>query len=245
MAVDAAILDAVIMGKAPWTIRFYQWLSPSLTVGYFQKSSDIDQEACSRMGIPIIRRLTGGRAVFHDREITCSVVMTVPPGSPGSVRETFKSINQALLDGLASFGIEGMFVKPQRGGEKKSSSSPICFNAPSQYEVLLEGKKVLGSAQTRRSGVLLQQGSLPLTMDRNTMAKCFGRRPGGADDIKGLLEFIDRNIDEQALINACIAGFERSFCGSLAEGALHGSEAQEACYLEETKYGSREWNHRR
>jgi len=246
MAVDEAILNAVITGRAPWTIRFYQWLAPSLTLGYFQKSSDVDGAACARMGIPVIRRLTGGRAVFHDRELTFSVIMPVPQGSRGSVRETFRSINQALLEGLASFGVQGNFARPSREG-KKSASSPVCFKAPSQYEVLLEGRKVLGSAQTRRKGVLLQQGALLLSLDRETMARCFGRDSGSSGErepgIMGLLELTGRSIDEQALIEAILVGCKHSLGGSLAEGELLESELQEACLLETTKYGSGEWNY--
>jgi lipoyl(octanoyl) transferase len=246
MAVDEAILNAVITGNAPWTIRFYQWLTPSLTLGYFQKSSDINRDACMRLGIPVVRRITGGRAVFHDRELTCSVVMPVPQGAAGSVRETFRAINGALLEGLACFGIEGAFSPHRR---QKEGSSPLCFEASAQYEVLVKGKKILGSAQTRRKGVLLQQGALPLSLDRDKMLQCFNEdshaAPGEGEAVKGLLDYTALPLEENTLIEAFVRGFHRALAVPVMEGALEEGELQEARHLEKNRYSNDDWNYRR
>lgn len=190
MAIDEAILLAASQAPAPPTIRFYGWSPNALSLGYAQNlRAEIDLERCQAWGIDLVRRPTGGRAVFHDQELTYSVVAPEAafPASP-SILATYREISRALIAGLACLGIEAQMIpeRPRlRERETRSVSPAACFAAPSAYEVAVEGKKIVGSAQKRLKGYLLQQGSILISLDREKLfalfqPHAFERGSGGA-----------------------------------------------------------------
>jgi lipoyl(octanoyl) transferase len=164
MAVDEVLLESVRSGGAP-TLRFYGWSSPCLSIGRNQPISGIDRDTLEELGIAVVRRLTGGRAVLHDDELTYSVLL--PVTALGSPRETYRRINDILKKGLARLDA-GVSTQAGDVSPRPVSSDAPCFADPVRGEVLANGRKLIGSAQVRVGSHLLQHGSLPLRPSRVT-----------------------------------------------------------------------------
>ncbi len=163
MAVDEAILAAVSAGKMPPTLRLYRWSPVCLSLGYGQRVADVDFERLAALGWEVVRRPTGGRAILHADELTYSVALPADhPLAAGSVVESYRRISAALMAALSSLGAA---VAAERREQPAGAVGPVCFETPSHYEITVEGRKLVGSAQVRRRGGILQHGSLPLTGD--------------------------------------------------------------------------------
>ena len=166
MAIDEAIFRETIKDKKKPTIRFYGWHPAAVSIGYFQDPrKELNMEQCSNMGVDIVRRLTGGKAVFHNDEITYSVVAGVGEKFfPADILGTYKVISDCLVQGLAYLGVK---VNLAHAGQAKKDMDlrSCCFSVPSRNELLVAGRKICGSAQKRTNGGFLQHGSLLLTFD--------------------------------------------------------------------------------
>lgn len=178
MALDEALLDWHSEGKIAPTIRFYGWNPPTLSIGYFQKvEKEIDMDAVRRHGLGFVRRPTGGRGVLHDKELTYSVIVSEDhPRMPKTVTEAYRVISEGILHGFRLLGLDAHFAIPRTDEEKqhlKNPRSSVCFDAPSWYELVVEGRKVAGSAQTRQKGVILQHGSILLDLDEKLLFDLF------------------------------------------------------------------------
>jgi len=159
MAVDAALMESVRAG-APPALRFYRWNPPCLSLGRNQPAAGrYDLDALRARGVDVVRRPTGGRAVLHDRELTYSVV--VEEGVLGGPRECYAAVNRALVAGLRRLGVEAA-LQPRTGARAPVPSLAPCFKEPAEGEVVAGGRKLVGSAQWREGGVVLQHGSLLL-----------------------------------------------------------------------------------
>ena len=174
MATDRAILTACGEGKAPPTLRLYGWAEPTLTVGYAQNSDrDVDMTRCLALGIPVVQRPTGGRALLHDKELTYSLVAPIPhPRFPANLRDSFCVVSKALILSLSELGIcDAKMTKPERA--LANGRSPSCFSTLNHHEITVKNKKLIGSAQRRTSRSFLQQGSLWIDCDRDRMNSLF------------------------------------------------------------------------
>ncbi|SFL28014.1 lipoate-protein ligase A [Paenibacillus sp. 1_12] len=170
MAVDEAILTAHSEGKVPPTVRFYGWNPATLSIGYFQKAAEeINFEQLRQEGLGFVRRPTGGRAVLHDQELTYSIIVAEDyPGIPRSVTEAYRVLSEGLVLGFRKLGLDAEMVQLASEEDKRkyeSMGSAACFDSPSWYELVVEGRKIAGSAQTRQKQVVLQHGSILLDMD--------------------------------------------------------------------------------
>lgn len=170
MAMDEAITVAHSEGRVPPTLRFYGWNPPTLSIGYFQKAVvEVDLAAVEQQGIGFVRRPTGGRAVLHDRELTYSIIVSENyPGMPSGVTEAYRVLSEGLLRGFQLLGLDAQMVQMEAEGKKRAGAevtSAACFDAPSWYELVVEGRKVAGSAQMRHKGAVLQHGSVLLELD--------------------------------------------------------------------------------
>jgi lipoyl(octanoyl) transferase len=156
MALDEALLRrAVRTGEA--VLRTYAWERPTLSLGRHQRGRGIfDAERAARAGVDIVRRLTGGRALLHHREVTYSVTAPVSDGT--SLRESYAAINAVLLRALRSLGVEASLAPS--GDRLPPPASAPCFERPAAGEILHAGRKLVGSAQLREHGGLLQHGSI-------------------------------------------------------------------------------------
>ena len=159
MAVDETLLESAADGGG-FSLRFYRWQEPTLSLGYFQQYDDRWQHAAS-LNCPAVRRATGGGAILHDREITYSIA--VPPGHRLAVKHIalYETIHAALIDVLAGYGIHASLCQAKAG--KCGRSQPfLCFQRRSPGDVLLSDVKIAGSAQRRCRGAVLQHGSVLL-----------------------------------------------------------------------------------
>jgi lipoate-protein ligase A len=164
MALDEAIMDAVAEGKAPPTLRFYAWEPPCLSLGKRQPLDGIDLARCRADGIDVVRRSTGGFAILHTDELTYSIA-TRPddPRADGAILDAYRKLSQGLMEGLRLLGATPEMNPVVPGGVHNASAA--CFEMPSAYEIVMGGRKLIGSAQVRPAGRVLQHGSLPLTGD--------------------------------------------------------------------------------
>jgi lipoyl(octanoyl) transferase len=246
MAVDEAILQSVIEGRSPPTLRFYGWKPACLSLGYFQRSDVVNRMKCREHSVDIVRRITGGRAVFHDQEFTYSFAMPVPQGNKGSILETFKVINGGIVKGLQGLGVRA--VLHRREGRSVSAKSPLCFSSPSHYEITVEGKKILGSAQVRRGGALLQQGSLPLRARKDMAEELLKGDPDSLDEdggYAGLEEFLPTTFEREHLVYLIVQGFREIFSAGIDEALLTPDEIGGARSFYKDKYAQDSWNFRR
>ena len=164
MAIDQAMMEAVTEELIPPTLRFYAWQPPCLSLGYTQPVVDVDRARLAERGWDLVRRLTGGRAILHTDELTYSVtVQAANPIVAGDILASYRRLSQALLNGLRDLGADPQADK--RASEHHKTHGPVCFEVPSHYEITVGGKKLIGSAQVRKAGAVLQHGSLPLTGD--------------------------------------------------------------------------------
>lgn len=264
MAIDEAMLIALSEGKAPPTVRFYGWNPPTLSIGYFQRAEDeIDLNEVRRRGTGFVRRPTGGRAVLHDRELTYSMVVPEDyPDMPRTVNEAYRVLSEGLVHGFRNLGLRAQMVNLGTEEEKakyaSTAGSAACFDSPSWYELVVEGRKIAGSAQTRSRGVILQHGSILLEMD--------------VEQLFSMLEFSNERVKERlkasfrtkavAIGDICRSmgrapvtyeEAETAFRAGIAEGLgivledgeLTPYERELAAQLSEEKYANDEWNLRR
>jgi lipoyl(octanoyl) transferase len=259
MALDEALLDWHGAGKIPPVIRFYGWNPPSLSVGYFQNiEKEIDMDAVKKHGLGFVRRPTGGRGVLHEHELTYSVIVTEEhPKMPKTVTEAYRVISEGILQGFQKLGLEAYFAVPKTSAEKdalKNPRSAVCFDAPSWYELVVEGRKVAGSAQTRQKGVILQHGSILLDLDedklfclfkylndrvKERMQKAFKSKAVAINEISSRKISIDEAKD------AFKTGFEDGLGITLESYKLSDEELDYVNALAKNKYESHEWNFKR
>jgi len=252
MAIDEAILLCHSRGTVPPTIRFYRWWPPAISLGYFQRlEREVSTGLCRELGIQVVRRLTGGRAVLHDRELTYSVVVSEShPLMPATVAESYKVISSGLLAGLKRLGICAAIAPRSRPGNEKLSPA-ACFSALSSYELTVNGRKIAGSAQVRRQGVILQHGSLPWELDADKLfivLKFSGRQ--AADRMKQvflnkatcLRAVTGREIPWEEISAALREGFVSTLGIDLEPARLTPEEERLAGELADAKYKSPEWN---
>jgi lipoyl(octanoyl) transferase len=251
MAIDEAVMLAVAAGKSLPTIRFYGWEPFCLSVGYAQAmTKEVDLEACRAAGIDCVRRPTGGRAVFHADELTYSIVAPQEePRVAGGIVESYRRLSLGLTQGLAYLGLDAWEAAPQRGPAKETSA--VCFDAPSHYEVTVGGHKLIGSAQMRRKGMVLQHGSLPLWGD---ITRILGylrlpseeRRAALREDLRAkattLEQVMGRALTFDTVASAIAAGFAATLNLELLPEVLTPDEEESATQLRREKYATAEWN---
>ncbi|MBF0171383.1 MAG: lipoate--protein ligase family protein [Nitrospinae bacterium] len=160
MAIDACLLEEAVNG-APPTLRLYGWERPTLSIGYAQPLDEIDTDAAARFGVPIVRRPTGGRAVYHHKEVTYAVALGESAPHYGSLREIYMLAEKAIEDALRELGVP-VDLEPRDASGVRSA---CCFSSRTRHEITVGGKKVVGSAQRRVRGGALQHGSVILSMD--------------------------------------------------------------------------------
>jgi lipoyl(octanoyl) transferase len=272
MAVDEALLESAIGGGEP-ALRFYTWRPAALSVGVNQSLGEVDPAACSRLGFEVVRRLTGGRAVLHQHELTYSIAArATDPLVSGGVLESYRKISAALVAGLRLLGARVELTPPDRAlhtslaparreselgasadGPGEDSHGAICFDAASDYELTAGGRKLVGSAQARRGGALLQHGSILLDIDWEAWASVFAFRTEAGrlralrnlpSRMTSLGEELGRHVTEREVREALQAGFSTAFEIDLEPGTATQTELALASRLATEKYAGSEWTGR-
>ena len=165
MALDQAILEAVSSGESPPTLRLYAWQPPCLSIGYAQPVADVDRQRLNELGWDLVRRPTGGRAILHTDELTYAVIVAnTNQHVAGGVLQSYQHLSLGLVAALTALSLH-VQVQPNISVPEEQRTNPVCFQAPSAYEITVGGRKLIGSAQVRRRGGVLQHGSLPLNGD--------------------------------------------------------------------------------
>jgi len=236
MAIDRAILIANSKDKVPPTVRFYRWKPSAISIGYFQSLKDeVDLEACRKFGVDYVRRITGGGAVFHEKELTYSIVIPEShPEIPKNIMDSYGRICGAVIRGLQNLEIDGRYI-------------PI-------NDIVVDGKKISGSAQTRKEKTVLQHGTV--MMDVN-VDKMFSLLKVPNEKIKDKLiadvkqrvtsirHVLGKEIPFEKISDAMKKGFEEEFDVELIKGTLTQDEIRLAKKFEKECFGAMEWNHRR
>jgi lipoate-protein ligase A len=241
MAVDEAIATAVREGNSPATLRIYGWEKQSLSLGSFQKISDVNIAFCAANDIPVVRRPTGGRAIFHGDEITYSFCSVNEPFFSKGLLDSYRLLSSALKSAFDRIGLP-LAIKTERESARTLSRSPLCFDSTSYGELTFKGAKIVGSAQKRWKDGLLQQGSIPFSVDREFLRKMLAvtlpldLRPG----MTGLRNMVD-DLNPEKLKEAIRSAFEKTFGTRIIHASLSSEESRLARELEIRKYLSEDW----
>ena len=236
MAIDRAVLVANSLGKVPPTVRFYQWAPPAISIGYFQSLEDeIDLINCRDLRVDYVRRITGGGAVFHEDELTYSIVIPESHKQiPKNIMESYGRICGAVVKGLSNIGIE-------------SEYKPI-------NDIITNGKKISGSAQTRKLRTVLQHGTVLMDVDVDKMFSLLKVpnekiRDKLISDVKervtSMKHILDGEVSFKKSASAMKKGFEEEFDVKLVTGSLTDEEEEITCKFEKECFGNKNWNHKR
>ncbi|EHR83370.1 MULTISPECIES: biotin/lipoate A/B protein ligase family protein [Staphylococcus] len=258
MAMDEALLNFVSRGEIDPVIRFYTWNPATLSIGYFQRlQKEIDIDKVKEKGYGLVRRQTGGRGVLHDKELTYSVIVPEShPNMPSTVTEAYKIISQGLLEGFKNLGFETYFAIPRSKEERdklKQPRSSVCFDAPSWYELVVEGRKIAGSAQTRQKGVILQHGSILQDIDIDDLFDMFifknerlkaKMKENFVQKAVAINDISNQHITLNEMENAFKSGFKKGLNIDFKPLELTEKQKEEVQELEE-KYRSEAWMHRK
>ncbi|AOS83394.1 ligase [Chlorobaculum limnaeum] len=184
---DGAFRRAFGEGSCLW--RFYRWSPPAVSLGRNQNPAEIDRERCRADGVDVVVRPTGGRAVFHADELTYSFFATTP--LPNEV--IYQMVHETIARALSRVGVEAEFCRSQPDFRARYASpeSVSCFTASARYELQVNGRKIVGSAQRRNGNVLLQHGSLPLSMRHRQLSRYLA----GAS--RELVESVDADMERK------------------------------------------------
>lgn len=230
------------------TLRFYAWEAPTLSIGYAQRCDDIDVAACGTSKVTLVRRPTGGRAVLHRQDLTYSLILPLrPPWTTYSIAESYRLINRCLLRGLEVLGVKANIGR--RSKRADGALAPFCFSTIVQDELLVDGKKIIGSAQRRFPGALLQQGTILLDFDPAGILAllCADARAAAAGALMAvgsLRETLGR-LPHRLEVEAAIRnGFAEEMGVEFAQGELDPEEFELSMQLAETRYGSQSWTFR-
>jgi len=251
MAVDEAILHAVAAGRASPTLRFYAWEPPCLSLGRAQNVADVDPDALETAGLDLVRRPTGGKAILHIDELTYSVIAPqAEPRVSGGILESYRRLSASLVRGLARLGIEGIVADrrappPLRGREQ--IQGPVCFEVPSDYEITVGGRKLVGSAQMRAQGAVLQHGALPLHGDIARICSLLAAHPDPAsvrDRATTVEAALGKRVSWDEAAQALAAGFAEVLNLRLEPASLSEKERIQAQRLRDEKYVTQAWTQR-
>lgn len=209
MRTDQDLLDEAVFSQSrEFVLRFYGWEKPTLTLGRNQNVSGIDEDYCQKKDIPVIRRITGGRAVLHNKELTYSFITPVDSLKKGnSIPESYKEISQALIFGFENLGINLSYIE----NKKISVKDPYCMAISSGADLSFEGKKFIGSAQCRKNGYILQHGSILFDVDDELTSGVFFGSSTNKDvmTLKQIDSSLTKDID--FVCNQIQKGFEKKF----------------------------------
>jgi lipoate-protein ligase A len=265
MAVDEAVLLSVAAGDSPPTLRLYGWQPACLSLGVFQPLADVDEPECTRRGIDLVRRPTGGSAILHDDELTYS--LAAPGNDPhlaGDISVSYFRTSQVLALGLADLGLAVTLspVPPASKSQEsdRSSASAVrgnrpapCFLRPARHEILARGMKLVGSAQVRRAGAVLQHGAIPLAGDVaaiiGLLAMDKWRRSAMAEGLRRsaitVMEAAGRRLTSDDVAASLIGAFTTAWQITLLASPLRDTEARLADRLAVERYANPAWTRSR
>jgi lipoate-protein ligase A len=236
MAMDRAELVSISKGNAPPTVRFFTWKPRAISIGYFQSlEEEVNLNACGNLGVDYVRRITGGGAVFHDKELTYSIVIPESHNKiPNNIMDSYGRICGAIIKGLKQLGIESSYI-------------PI-------NDIVASGKKISGNAQTRKARTVLQHGTILMDVDVEEMFSLLivpneKIKDKLISDVKervtSVKDILGNKIGFSDVADAMKKGFEEEFNINLSKGYLTEEEKDLTDKFEKEFFSTKEWNHRR
>lgn len=250
MAVDEALLENAYKNPDIPTLRLYSWNPYAVSLGHAQPYSDISPNDIHSFGWDIVRRPTGGRAILHADELTYSLVFNENnPQLKGGVLESYRKISEALIAGLQMLGINAQ-SKIKSATSTQTNKDAVCFQNPSDYELIFNGKKIIGSAQARRNGYVLQHGAIPLFGDISRIINVLHysdpkKRADLKEKLLGRATTLSDAADKKILWNdasiSFIRGFSKTFDLSFSQKELASEEIETANKLYNEKHTTAEW----
>jgi lipoate-protein ligase A len=255
MAVDEALIESIQAGQSPPILRLFAWSPPCLSLGHAQPYSDIHPVRLTFLGWDVVRRITGGRAILHTDELTYSVIgSSNEPRLDGGVLESYRRLSGALLTALNDMGLPARtFPKPPPHPQGSQEQKPVCFEVPSNYEITVGGKKLIGSAQSRKKNALLQHGTLPLYGDLARIIEVL-KFPGDSSRDEARTRLLSRATTVETELNtrvswdqaasAFIQAFVKTLNISFEESRLTPVELSRTQVLIKEKYAHPSWTER-
>lgn len=244
MAIDEALLTCFDPHCSTPVLRLYGWSPPALSVGRFQDAATIDLERCRELGVPVVRRVTGGGAIYHAEELTYSIVCAphhLPPAA--TIKETFRVLTGFLLGFYRGLGLAARYaVESAPPGARLGERTPFCFAGQESYDILVEGKKIGGNAQRRQREIIFQHGSIPLADALDTAMQLVREHPAGLAAMVTDLGRLGVTVAAEELEERLAGAFAANLGVELADDGLTPYEADRADTLAAGKYGSDEWN---
>ncbi|MCK4507836.1 MAG: lipoate--protein ligase family protein [Desulfuromonadales bacterium] len=251
MALDEALLHSVANGALP-VLRFYRWQPATVTLGYAQSvATDLDLEVCRQAGLDVVRRPTGGRAVLHDQEVTYAVIAPLNTDLFGSsVLDCYRVISEILQKTLLQLDLPAQFVPGKPRGGSRNVMKAVCFSAPSQYELVIDDRKVAGSAQKRYGQAFLQHGSIPVEIDLELLSKVLktdinGSSAGSLDSVGWLNQWSDKPFAISDVEKLLAEVFSKQLQIDWVRSEPSPAEMQEAMRMSAEKFAHPEWNMKR
>jgi len=244
MATDEALLQLGPSGVSLPTLRLYWWRPHTLSLGANQDASRLDLKKLEADGYGLVRRPTGGRAILHAEEITYSVTAPAPAGG---TLAAYRWIAEALKEGLRRLGVGVELERMHRSTGRDLQTRHPCFGAAGRYELIAGGRKVVGSAQRRRLGWLMQHGSILLGSEHLRLPRYLGVSDVGREETllrAGTVdcsELAGRRIGQQEAAAPFAAGFADRMGIVLEAGELNSAEHLCAVELERLQFGSPAW----
>jgi lipoate-protein ligase A len=231
MAIDRAMQVSRHAGSTPPTLRLYRWARPTVTLGRFQKTHDVDLEYCRSQGIDVVRRFTGGRGVLHDDELTYCVVASVDDGVPRGTADSYAHLCAALIHTYGFLGIGAVLTARDRG----DTTSGACYLQTSRADLSCGPAKLAGSAQVWLGSTVMQHGSITLSRDIERERRVFRLSAEQTDRLGShtltATDALSSPPDLDHLVAACIAGFERALGVSLKRGGLTAFEGERVALI--------------
>ena len=253
MALDEAILESAGRGESLPTLRLYAWDPPCISLGIAQSVHDVDLKRLRKKQWDLVRRSTGGRAILHTDELTYAVIAPIDnPHVAGSVLDSYRHLSAGLVAGLQHMG---MSVEIESGKQltEEERGNPVCFQAPSAYEITVGQRKLLGSAQVRRRYGILQHGTLPLKGDITRICEVlqFGSEGGRTSAAEALRhraatveDLLGKPLSWQRAAQALSEGFRHALDLQLELGDPSPAELTRAEELKGERFTNAQWTER-
>jgi lipoate-protein ligase A len=240
MAVDDYLFQS-LASKPGTIVRFYGWKRPTVSLGYSQKIQKVvDVDYCREQGIDIVRRMTGGKLVFHHREVTYSVCSSDTSVFTSKLGDSYRLISEALMRGLQKMGLTPSLSSPAPAHYTRGSLP--CFSYPTRNEVEVGGRKIIGSAQKRVGETFIQHGSIPLEED-NELLKSLSFLPREEENVRmiSLSEATGGPVGFNGVVPLFVEGMEEYFHVGFELKSFSGREKAAIRDIEGKKYGNRGW----
>ena len=230
MAVDQALLQSAQLDRQP-CLRLYQWSEPTLSLGYFQPVADRHQHPPT-LACPVVRRVTGGGAICHDREITYSLVTPIETLAQQDTRQLYDLVHQAIVDELGEQDVVAT-LRPPVDPTAANKEPFLCFLRKTMGDIVIGTHKVGGSAQRRQQGIILQHGSLLL------------KQSPAAPELQGIEDLTPTCLDLQQWSDQWCQRLARKLDLHLVHTELGEKQAEIARGIEKSRFNSNSWTERR